>query len=186
MTAALRTDGDVQVRMRMIPRPCAVGIVEQTTGRRPCTWRDPLTSPTSRSRLIGISIATLLFALGVLHVYWAAGGSWGTDVTIPKQEGAPLFQPPPAGTLLVALLLFSAGLVVSGLLGLWGTALPRWPFVVGTWTLVAVFLGRVVGDFRWFGVFKRTRGTPWWDTWLYVPLCLLLVLGCLVVALREG
>jgi hypothetical protein len=27
-----------------------------------------------------------------------------------------------------------------------GTALPRWPFVAGTWTLVAVFFGRVVGD----------------------------------------
>ena len=137
---------------------------------------------------LGISTATVLFALGVLHVYWAAGGRWGTDVTIPKQDGRPLFQPPRAGTLLVAILLFSAGLVVLGRLGLWGTALPRWVFVAGTWTLVAVFLGRVVGDFRWFGVFKRTRGTAfaWWDTWLYVPLCFLIALGCLVVAVGEG
>jgi hypothetical protein len=51
----------------------------------------------------------------------------------------------------------------------------------------AVFLGRIVGDFRWFGLFKRTRGTAfaWWDTWLFVPLCLLLALGCLVAALSE-
>ena len=109
-------------------------------------------------------------------------------MTIPKQDGKPLFQPPPAGTLLVALFLLSAGLVVLGRLGLWGIALPRWPFVAGTWTLVAVFLGRVVGDFTWFGVFKRMRGTAfaWWDTRLFVPLCLLLALGCLVVALSEG
>jgi hypothetical protein len=139
------------------------------------------------SRLIGISTAALLFALGLLHVYWAAGGSWGTDVTIPQQDGKLLFQPPPAGTLLVAILLFSAGLVVSGRVGLWGIVLPRWPFVAGTWTLVAVFLGRVVGDFRWFGLFKRLSGTAfaWWDTWLFVPLCLLLALGCLVAALSE-
>ena len=77
------------------------------------------------SRLIGISTTALLFALGILHVYWAAGGKWGTDVTIPKQDGTPLFQPPPAGTLLVAIPLFSAGLVVLGRLGLWGAALPR-------------------------------------------------------------
>ena len=53
-----------------------------------------------------------------------------------------------------------------------GTALPRWPFVAGTWTLVAVFLGRVVGDFRVVGLFKRLRGTAfaWWDAWLFVPL----------------
>ena len=140
------------------------------------------------SRLIGISTAALLFALGLLHVYWAAGGSWGTDVTIPKQDGKPLFQPSPAGTLLVALLLFSAGLVVLGRLRLWGAGLPHWSFVAGTWTLVVVFLGRVVGDFRWFGAFKRMRGTvfAWWDTWLFVPLCLLLALGCLVVALRKS
>ena len=139
------------------------------------------------SRLIGISTASVLFALGALHVYWAAGGSWGTDVTIPKQDGTPLFQPPPAATLLVAFLLFSAGLVVLGRLGLWGGRLPHWVFVAGTWTLVAVFLGRVVGDFRWFGIFKRMRGTAFasWDTWLFVPLCLLLALGCLVVSLRK-
>jgi Protein of unknown function (DUF3995) len=103
------------------------------------------------SRLIGISTAALLFALGLLHVHWAAIGSWGTDVTIRQQDGKPLFQPPPAGTLLVATLLFSAGLVVSGRVGLWGTALPRWPFVAGTWTVVAVFFGRVVGDFSLVG-----------------------------------
>lgn len=87
----------------------------------------------------------------------------------------------------MAVLLFSAGLVVLGRLALWGTALPRWPFVAGTWTLAAVFLGRIVGDFRWFGLFKRMRGTAfaWWDTWLFVPLCLLLALGCLVAALSE-
>jgi Protein of unknown function (DUF3995) len=130
-------------------------------------------------RFIGISTAGVLFALGLVHVYWAGGGGWGTDVTIPQQDGKPLFQPPPTGTLLVAVLLFSAGLVVLGRLALWGTALPRWPFVAGTWTLAAVFLGRIVGDFRWFGLFKRMRGTAfaWWDTWLFVPLCLLLALG---------
>ena len=85
------------------------------------------------SRLIGISTTALLFTLGLLHVYWAAGGKWGTDVTIPKQGGTPLFQPPPVGTLLVAILLFSAGLVVLGRLGLWGAGLPRWLFVAETW-----------------------------------------------------
>jgi len=140
------------------------------------------------TRLIGVSTATLLFALGLLHVYWAAGGRWGTDVTIPKRDGQPLFDPPPAATLLVAFLLFSAGLVLLGRLALWGIALPRWVCIAGTWTLVAVFLGRVVGDFKWCGVFKRMRGTDfaWWDTCVYVPLCLFLAVGCLVVAVSQG
>ena len=139
------------------------------------------------SRLIGASTATILVALGLLHVYWAAGGGWGSDVAIPRQDGKPLFEPSTAATVVVAMLLFSAALVVLGRMGLWGAALPRWPFLAGAWVLVAVFVGRVVGDFRWFGVFKRVTGTPFaaWDTWLYVPLCLLLALGCLIVALNA-
>ena len=136
-------------------------------------------------RLVGISTAAVLVMVSLLHVYWAAGGAWGTEVTIPRQGGKPLFEPPPAASLLVAVLLLSGALVVLGRLELWGAALPRWPFVVGTWTLVVVFTGRVVGDFKWFGVFKQMRGSAfaWWDTWLYVPLCFLFALGCLIVAL---
>jgi hypothetical protein len=98
-----------------------------------------------------------------------------------------LFTPGPAGTLLVALLLFVAALVLLGRVGLWGRGLPHWVFVAGTWTLVVVFSGRVVGDFRWFGVFKRATGTPfaWWDTCLYTPLCALLALAALFVASRT-
>lgn len=139
------------------------------------------------TRVVGMLAAAVLLGLGALHAYWAGGGRWGTDVAIPKRGGQPLFVPGPAGTLMVAVLLWAAGLVFLGRVGLWGQWLPRWPFVAGTWTLVIVFGGRVVGDFRWFGLFKRVRGTPfaWWDTWLYVPLCGLLALAALLVASNE-
>jgi hypothetical protein len=139
------------------------------------------------SRIIGTVAAAVLFGLGSLHGYWAAGGRWATDVTIPKRGDEPLFTPGPAGTLLVALLLYAAAFILLGRLGFWGRGLPRWLFVAGTWTLVVVFSGRVVGDFQWFGVFKRVTGTPfaWWDTWVYVPLCALLGLAALLVVSRE-
>jgi hypothetical protein len=138
-------------------------------------------------RIVGTLAAVVLVGLGTVHCYWAAGGRWATDVTIPKRGGEPLFTPGPAGTLLVALLLFAAALVLVGRLGLWGHWLPRWVFVAGTWTLVLVFGGRVVGDLRWFGLFKQVTGTPfaWWDTWVYVPLCALLALAALLVAALE-
>jgi hypothetical protein len=85
---------------------------------------------------------------------------------------------------MVAMLLCAAALVILGRLGLWGQWLPRWPFVAGAWTLVVVFGARVVGDLRWFGLFKRTTGTQFscWDNWLYVPLSGLLALAALLVA----
>src|SRR5437870_5988352 len=98
-------------------------------------------------RIVGMLASAVLVALGTLNCYWAAGGRWATDVTIPKRGSEPLFTPGPAGPLLVALLLYAAALVLLGRLGVWGRGLPRWLFVAGTWTLVVVFSGRVVGDF---------------------------------------
>jgi hypothetical protein len=134
--------------------------------------------------VVGILAAAVLLALGALHVYWACRGRWGSDITVPSQHGRPSFNPGIASTLTVAALLWGAALVLLGRIGLWGDWLPRWPFAAGTWMLVLVFGGRVVGDFRWFGLFKRTTGTrfAWWDSWLYVPLCALLSMAALFVA----
>jgi hypothetical protein len=76
-------------------------------------------------RIVGTIAAVVLVGLGTLHCYWAAGGQWATDVTIPKRGGEPLFTPRPAGTLLVALLLYVAALVLLGRLGLWGRGVPH-------------------------------------------------------------
>jgi len=136
------------------------------------------------ARVVGIVAAAVLLGLGALHVYWAGGGRWGTDVTVPTRDGNRVFVPSSAATLMVAMLLCAAALVILGRLGLWGQWLPRWPFVAGAWTLVVVFGARVVGDLRWFGLFKRTTGTQfsWWDTWLYIPLSGLLAMAALLVA----
>jgi hypothetical protein len=137
------------------------------------------------AQVVGIVAAAVLLGLGALHVYWAGGGRWATDVAVPKRnDGDRIFVPSSASTLAVAILLCAAALVMLGRLGLWGQSLPRWPFVAGVWTLVVVFGARVVGDLRWFGLFRRTTGTQfsWWDTWLYVPLSGMLALAALLVA----
>ena len=133
---------------------------------------------------VGIIAAAILLSLSALHVYWASGGRWGSDVSVPKRHGQRAFEPGIAATLIVAALLFAAALVFLGRVGLWGASMPRWIFAAGTWTLVVVFTGRVVGDLRWFGIFKRETGTrfAWWDTRLFVPLCAILALAAVLVA----
>lgn len=75
--------------------------------------------------VVAMLAAAVLLGLGALHAYWAGGGRWGTDVTIPKRGGQPLFVPGLAGTMMVAVLLWAAGLVFLGRAGLWGQRLPR-------------------------------------------------------------
>ena len=138
------------------------------------------------TRGVGMLAAAVLFGLGALHVYWTAGGRWATGVNMPQRDDRPAFVPGPAATLIVAALLFAAGLVLLGRLGIWGTWMPRWLFALGAWTLVAVFAGRVVGDLRLFGIFKRVTGTPfaWWDTRLYIPLSAMLAIAALLLAIN--
>src|SRR4051794_39650841 len=91
---------------------------------------------------IAITTAGLLVSIGLLHIYWAAGGTWGSGVTVPEVDGKPLFNPGPLPTLAVAFLLFASGVLLLGRSGFWGTSLPTWPFRYGTWALVAAFTGR--------------------------------------------
>lgn len=123
---------------------------------------------------LGLGIAVILFALSMLHVFWAAGGQWGSRVAVPEVSGRPAFVPSRGATLGVAAALLLAALVVLGRVGLWFVPVPRWLFVWGTWGLAGIFLARAVGDFRRFGFFKRVRGTAFarWDTRLFSPLCL--------------
>lgn len=112
---------------------------------------------------LALSISAVLLALAMLHVYWAAGGRAGRAAAVPELPepgGRKAFDPTPGATLLVALALTLAALVVLGRARLWTpSAVPPTVFDAGTWLLAAVFLLRAVGDFRLVGFFKRVRGT---------------------------
>lgn len=126
--------------------------------------------------LPGILAIVLLTCLSAVHVYWACGGRTGFVAAIPEAQGKPTFHPGTGATLLVAALLLLAAFTVAGQLRFWGSAVPTAWFLWGTRGLALTFLFRVIGDFRYVGLFKRVRGTRFavWDTWLFVPLCLII------------
>jgi hypothetical protein len=119
-----------------------------------------------------------LIALGLLHLYWAGGGSLGKGAVIPQRgpeaNSEPLFRPSRSATIAVAGALFAASAIVF----------TAWP--PGNLALAGIFGLRAIGEFNRIGFFKRVRATRFamWDTWLYSPLCLLLALGCLRGARR--
>ena len=137
--------------------------------------------------------ALLFAAIGLLHVYWSLGGTWGADVALPTRGGRPsdppkfTFHPTPLGTFIVALLLFAAAVVVLGQVGVIGdpTQPPHTVFLAGTWVLAALFLLRAIGEFRYVGFFKRVRDTEFakWDTQLFSPLCLGIAVLAAIAAL---
>lgn len=123
---------------------------------------------------VGIILCGVFAALAGLHLYWAAGGRWGADVTVPEVEGRALFTPSPAATVAVAVALVMAMIVVLGRIGALDGLAPEWTFHWGTWAIALVFSLRAIGEFRLVGFFKRIRDTRFahWDTFVYSPLCL--------------
>ena len=116
--------------------------------------------------------AAVLTIIAVIHLYWAAGGSWGLSVAIPSlpgKGGRRLLKPGSGGTLGVAsLLLIGAAVAMGQILPAFQATLLR--------LMAAVFAIRAVGEFRYLGFFKRVLETQfaYWDTRLFSPLCLML------------
>ncbi|WP_079911985.1 DUF3995 domain-containing protein [Paenibacillus sp. 32352] len=122
-----------------------------------------------------ISALSLLSCIGILHVYWAFGGRWGSAASIPSRAGSdkPVFVPGKVGTLIVAVLLFG---VCSVLLIQSGYVPYCKPMVWTRWGCMAcaiVFFLRAIGDFNYVGFFKKITHSNFArnDTWLYSPLC---------------
>lgn len=121
--------------------------------------------------------------LSALHLYWAAGGR--TGAALPERDGAPIFQPGIASTLVVAGLLALAGLLVLARAGQWPVALlPHWMVTLGTPVVALVLIARAIGDFRYVGFFKTVRDTRFarLDTRVFSPIALLLGAATAVVA----
>ena len=129
--------------------------------------------------------ATGLGLLSALHLYWAAGGRTGAVAALPERDGAPIFQPGIASTLVVAGLLASAAVLVLARAGHWPAALlPHWIVTPGTQVVALVLIARSIGDFRYVGFFKRVRDTRFarLDTRVYSPIALLLGTATAIVA----
>ena len=126
-------------------------------------------------------LASILGLLSALHIYWASGGRWASQVTIPQRVGgAALFHPGAVATLGVAFLLLIGALIVITPFD------PR--FKVILLRAIAVIFGlRAVGDFHYVGLFKRAVDSPfaYWDTRLYSPLCLAIGVLALILSTSQ-
>ena len=59
-------------------------------------------------------LAIIFAGLSLLHVYWAAGGSFGGSVSVPSVDGKRVIDPSPLVTTIVGAVLFIAALTILG------------------------------------------------------------------------
>lgn len=139
-------------------------------------------------KILGILLVLVFAAISLLHLYWAAGGSFGKAVAIPSVGGTRSFNPSPLATVLVAVAFLVAIFVIIGRLGLLRDALPRWIFRWATLGIALIFLLRAIGEFKLVGFFKRVSNSPfaYWDTLLFSPLCLLIAIIAFALFYNEA
>ncbi|MCK9798423.1 hypothetical protein BK634_16230 [Pseudomonas chlororaphis] len=142
------------------------------------------------SFLIARWIAVTFLSISLIHLYWAAGGTLGSDAVVPQVPGQlpgelqPAFQPSGLITLLVALGLLLCAMLVCLRVGLYLPSVSHgWlQWVISA--LAVLMFARAIGDSEWVGFFKQPSASKFarLDTLVYSPLCVLLGAGLLVVA----
>jgi protein-S-isoprenylcysteine O-methyltransferase Ste14 len=122
---------------------------------------------------LSVAGAVVFACIGLIHLYWAGGGSQGSTVVIPSVNGRPALHPGPVATVVVAVLLFAASVIYLGAARDWQ---PGWSFRLGAFVAGVVLIARAVGDRRTVGLTKRAKNTTFarLDTWVFSPLCLAL------------
>jgi hypothetical protein len=122
------------------------------------------------TRPIAASLAVVLLLVAVLHAYWGLGGRWGLAQAVGGSDA-----PIPPGWLIwiVVGLLVAALLAVLGRAGFWGSRVPSWVFVVGTWALALALLVAALLNFL-----AATK----WEVFVFGPVALVRAVAAAVVA----
>ncbi|TXF87871.1 DUF3995 domain-containing protein [Neolewinella aurantiaca] len=129
---------------------------------------------------LSLLLGLILLFLGLLHIYWAAGGTWALASAMPPEMREKVAQPEQQTGFRVLTVLVALGLIFSGAValsyltgGIPDGILPyrRW-FAMA---LAGLFLVRAIGDFNQVGLFSRQHGDLFFvrDRTVYSPLCLL-------------
>ena len=81
----------------------------------------------------------------------------GRQIVLFQQNGKKAFTPGAGMTLLIALLLSMAAMILLQQTNIVHFAFPNIIVRVGSWVCMIVFFIRVIGEFHYFGIFKRKR-----------------------------
>ena len=138
-------------------------------------------------RNLALLVALIFAVLGLLHFYWAAGGSFGGRAAVPSIGGEKVFRPSAFASITVGLMLLLGTYAFLGRVGYLTFGFPAWLFRAGTVAISLLFLLRSIGEFRYVGFFKSIGDSSFaaWDTYLYSPLCLFIAISAALIAYFE-
>lgn len=136
--------------------------------------------------ILSIVLALIFLTLGSIHFYWAVGGQWGINNALPQnEEREKVLRPSFLPIIIVGLGLCFFGIFYLVEMKWLSVHLPNWLVQIIGWIIPTIFLLRTMGDFKYVGLFKKIKHTDFakWDTQLYIPLCFLIGITGILVAI---
>ena len=134
--------------------------------------------------VLGAILAVIFLFLSGIHFYWAFGGKWGIDAAIPTNDkNIQALKPPTIATIVVGVGLLFFSLFYMARIEVFTAKLPSWLPLYAGWILPSIFLLRVIGDFKYVGLFKKIKLTKFAksDTKYFIPLCAFLAVAGFIV-----
>lgn len=129
--------------------------------------------------ILAFILTAIFIFLSLLHGYWALGGKWAIEKTIPTRFQDSFFDQNNHLKIVMATFVVAAGLMalaimVAGYIGKVNIPVNAELLRIGLILAAIVFLIRSIGNFKDIGFFKsdRTGEFGYWDSKLYSPLCL--------------
>lgn len=140
------------------------------------------------STIISFILTALFIFLSFLHIYWALGGQWFIENTIPEKFKETFHSSEHRTSVIAATFFVAIGLMCVAWLTAAYADRVRSPFTptILRYLLMAVsviFLARAIGDFNMVGFFKKQKVGLFahWDTKLFAPLCLSISLAYVIL-----
>lgn len=122
------------------------------------------------ARILAVTDGILFVVLGIIHIYWSAGGQWGLKQAMPQE----VERPPRLLSRAIGFLFFLSAFALWVRVDLFPLMVPPQWLAFYTWALVIVMAYRGIGSFRHFGLTARAEDTEFsrWDKRLFSPLAL--------------
>lgn len=134
-----------------------------------------------------VNVCIFLF-LSLLHFYWALGGKWAIDSTVPEKWIDDYNNPANKWKNVTATFIVAIGLLFFALVMVLNANLLPIDFSdkmvrIATGGIGSIFLLRAIGDMNMFGFFRKNRNTKFSinDRRIYSPLCLFIALICFAI-----
>lgn len=137
---------------------------------------------------IALIISGILIILSGFHFYWLLGGRVGFAHAMPEHMRGVVTAEKARPSFKMATFIVGLGLAVFAIIILANAmyinlGFPDSYIMWAARIIGVIFLLRVMGDFKYAGLFKKKTDDPFaaMDTKVYIPLCLVVGLGSLLV-----